>query len=107
MPVPAAPKIYHIVHYDCLASISEDSYLWCNAKTRLRQPVCTAIGMNSIKQRRLNKTLDSHPDLYVGACVPYLFLPAIRHALPDLQAESPGAYISRRSRAHRPSGSGP
>lgn len=75
MPVPAAPKIYHIVHYDCLASISKDGYLWCNAKTRLRQPVCTAIGMNSIKQRRLNKTLNSHPDLYVGACVPFYFCP--------------------------------
>jgi len=32
--------------------------------------------MNSIKQRRLNElTLDSHPGLYVGSCVPFYFCP--------------------------------
>ena len=32
--------------------------------------------MNSIKQRRLNElTLASHPDLYVGQCVPFYFCP--------------------------------
>lgn len=75
MPVLATPKIYHIVHFDCLASISEGGYLWCNAKTKLRPQVCTAIGMNSIKQRRLNKTLHSYPELCVGDCVPFYFCP--------------------------------
>ncbi|WP_205620247.1 DarT ssDNA thymidine ADP-ribosyltransferase family protein [Salinivibrio socompensis] len=32
--------------------------------------------MNTIKQRRLTElTLDSHPDLYVGQCVPFYFCP--------------------------------
>ena len=35
----------------------------------------TAIGMDSIKQRRRNLTLQSHPDLRVGACVPFHFCP--------------------------------
>ena len=36
----------------------------------------TAIGMNNIKQRRLNQlTLNSHPGLRVGACVPFYFCP--------------------------------
>jgi hypothetical protein len=35
-----------------------------------------SIGMNTIKQRRLTElTLTSHPDLYVGACVPFYFCP--------------------------------
>ncbi len=73
MLVPAAPKIYHIVHVDRLNSISSDGCLWCDAEARNRTAPGTAIGMNSIKQRRLNKTLNSHPGLYVGACVPFLF----------------------------------
>jgi hypothetical protein len=36
----------------------------------------TVIGMNNIKQRRLNElTLASHPGLHVGACVPFYFCP--------------------------------
>jgi hypothetical protein len=36
----------------------------------------TVIGMNEIKQRRLNElTLSSHADLYVGQCVPFYFCP--------------------------------
>ena len=73
MPVPAAPKIYHIVHVDRLNSISSDGYLWCDAEVGRRAAPGTAIGMNSIKRRRLNKTLNSHPGLYVGNCVPFYF----------------------------------
>ncbi len=75
MPVPAAPKIYHIVHVDRLNSISSDGCLWCDAEVWNRTVPGTAIGMNSIKQRRLNKTLNSYPTLYVGACVPFYFCP--------------------------------
>lgn len=36
----------------------------------------TTIGMGSIKKRRLeSNTLDSHPGLYVGQCVPFYFCP--------------------------------
>jgi len=36
----------------------------------------TTIGMSGIKQRRLYKLkLSSHPDLYVGQCVPFYFCP--------------------------------
>ena len=36
----------------------------------------TTIGMNSIKDRRLRElTLNSHPDLFVGQCVPFYFCP--------------------------------
>ena len=75
MPMLATPKIYHIVHVDRLTSISADGYLWCDAKIEQRAPPGTMIGMNSIKQRRLNTTLNSHPDLHVGDCVPFYFCP--------------------------------
>lgn len=76
MPVPSNPKIYHIVHVDRLPSIISDGYLWCDAEIERRKPPGTTIGMNHIKQRRLNElTLDSHSDLYVGDCVPFYFCP--------------------------------
>lgn len=74
MTVPAQPKIYHIVHVDRLPSIVADGCLWCDAEIVRRAPKGTTIGMNSIKQRRLNElTLTSHPNLYVGQCVPFYF----------------------------------
>lgn len=77
---PAAPKIYHIVHVDRLSSIIADGYLWCDARVaELMQQgsrMGTTIGMNSIKDRRLHElTLTSHPDLFVGQCVPFYFCP--------------------------------
>jgi hypothetical protein len=76
MTVPAQPKIYHIVHVDRLPSIIADGYLWCDAEIIRREPTGTIIGMNSIKQRRLNELiLTSHPDLHVGDCVPFYFCP--------------------------------
>ena len=76
MPVSAEPKIYHIVHIDRLPSIIADNCLWCDAEIVRRSPPGTTIGMNSIKQRRLNTlTLTSHPNLYVGHCVPFYFCP--------------------------------
>ena len=75
-PVPRNPKIYHIVHVDRLPSIVEDGYLWCDAEIASRMPPGSTIGMNHIKQRRLHElTLNSHPDLHVGDCVPFYFCP--------------------------------
>ena len=75
MPMPATPKIYHIVHIDRLSSIIADGYLWCDAEIVWRGVIGTTIGMNSIKERRLAKTLASHPTLHVGDCVPFYFCP--------------------------------
>ena len=73
--VPANPKIYHIVHVDRLASIVADGHLWCDAEAIRRGSAGTTIGMSSIKARRLNTSLTSHPDLKVGGCVPFYFCP--------------------------------
>ena len=80
MAVPANPKIYHIVHVDRLPSIVSDGFLRCDAEIVERHAANprpgTMIGMNSIKQRRLTALmLTSHPDLYVGQCVPFYFCP--------------------------------
>lgn len=76
MPVPAQPKIYHIVHIDRLSSIIADQHLWCDAEVVRRSPQGTPIGMSKIKQRRLNELrLASHPALHVGDCVPFYFCP--------------------------------
>jgi hypothetical protein len=73
--IPDQPKIYHIVHDDRLPSIIAGG-LWCDAEVVRRAPPGTTIGMNAIKQRRLNElTLASHPGLYVGECVPFYFCP--------------------------------
>ncbi len=76
IPIPAEPKIYHIVHFDRLPSIIADGSLLCDAEIARRSPPGTLIGMKSIKQRRLNELfLTSHPDLHVGDCVPFYFCP--------------------------------
>ncbi len=76
MPVPAQPKIYHIVHVDRLASVIADKRLWCDAKIVERNVGGTTIGMGDIKARRLNElSLRSHPDLKVGQFTPFYFCP--------------------------------
>ena len=76
MPMPAEPKIYHIVHVDRLPSIIADGYLWCDGEIVRRSPPGSTIGMNHIKARRLKElTLASHQDLHVGHCVPFYFCP--------------------------------
>jgi hypothetical protein len=74
--VPSKPKIYHICHVDRLPSVVADGCLWCDAEVMRRSPPGTTIGMSSIKRRRLEElTLSSHPNLYVGGCVPFYFCP--------------------------------
>jgi hypothetical protein len=76
MPAPDDPKLYHIVHVDRLPSIVANGGLLCDAEVAERGPIGTTIGMNDIKQRRLSELrLSRHPDLYVGACVPFYFCP--------------------------------
>ena len=75
-PVPAEPKIYHIVHYDRLQSIVADGYLRCDAEIADSGAPGTTIGMKTIKERRLSRlVLNSCPDLCVGDCVPFYFCP--------------------------------
>lgn len=77
MRVPDHPKIYHIVHEDRLPSIICDGHLWCDATMEARAANSgSTIGMSNIKQRRLEELkLNSHPNLYVGDCVPFYFCP--------------------------------
>ena len=76
MPVPDRPMIYHIVHVDRLPSIVADGHLWCDSIVAQRGAPGTTIGMNNIKERRLNElTLSSHPELHVGDCIPFYFCP--------------------------------
>lgn len=75
MAVPVQPKIYHIVHVDRPPSITADGCLWCDAEIIRRSPPGTTVGMNHIKQRRLQLSLTSHPQLHVGDCVPFYFCP--------------------------------
>jgi hypothetical protein len=72
MPVPAMPKIYHIVHIDNLASIVADGFLWSDAVMVQRQGG-TVIGMGSIKQRRLGLPVSCHQGTNVGEYVPFYF----------------------------------
>lgn len=76
MPVPAHPKLYHIVHRDRLPSIAQDGHLLADSRMGGRAGAGTIIGMSSIKARRLTELqLESHPGLLVGQCVPFYFCP--------------------------------
>ena len=105
---PAHPKIYHIVHVDRLASIVADGCLLCDAEIARREPVGTTIGMNHIKQRRLTElSLQSYPDLYVGACVPFYFCPRSVMLYVINQANDEQLSYRGGQGLHRSSGSGP
>ena len=76
IPIPAKPKIYHIVHVDRLPSIVANDRIWSDKEVLRRGVAGTAIGMNNIKRRRLKElTLNSYPSLHVGSCVPFYFCP--------------------------------
>ena len=75
MPVPAKPKIYHIVPVDRLSSINADGGLLCDTEIARQPRPGTIIGIQEIKKRRLHSKLMSHPGLHVGDCVPFYFCP--------------------------------
>lgn len=76
MPIPGNPKIYHIVHWDRLASIAGDEALLCDSIVmNTGRGQGTTIGMSSIKQRRLRLQMPIHPGTCVGEYVPFYFCP--------------------------------
>lgn len=74
MPVPASPKIYHIVHIDNLASIVREGGLLPDSVMAERRGGAV-IGMGSIKQRRLALPVHCHADTFVGQYVPFYLCP--------------------------------
>ena len=72
---PAHPHIYHITHVDNLASIVVDEGLYSDAAMIARGGPAAAIGMSTIKQRRLRLPVDCHPGDCVGDYVPFYFCP--------------------------------
>lgn len=76
MSMPDHPKIYHICHVDRLPSIVASGGLLSDAVLMQAPLPGTVIGMSHIKQRRLTELrLNSHPQLFVGQCVPFYFCP--------------------------------
>lgn len=75
MTIPDNIKIYHIVHVDRLLSIINNEGLYCDEQITQNNVTGTNIGLTEIKQRRLTNSLNSHPELYVGQCVPFYFCP--------------------------------
>jgi hypothetical protein len=73
--VPEQPKIFHIVHCDRLSSIINDGHLFADAEIAKCGRAGTNIGMNRIKQRRLETPIKCRPGLNVGGCVPFYFCP--------------------------------
>ncbi len=72
---PAQPKIYHITHVDNLPAIIAEGSLVSDAAMIARGGPRAAIGMSTIKQRRLSLSVDCHPGDHVGDYVPFYFCP--------------------------------
>jgi hypothetical protein len=76
MSVPVRPRIYHITHVDNLSGIATDGVLWSDAVLMKQGGLATAIGMSTIKQRRLHELrVKCHPKTFVGEYVPFYFCP--------------------------------
>lgn len=73
--VPARPCVYHITHVENLPSIIREAGLWSDSKMIERGGPNAAIGMSSIKQRRLALPVRCYPDDHVGDYVPFYFCP--------------------------------
>lgn len=72
---PPNPKIYHIVNVDRLRSILDHGCIYSDAEVIRLGLGGTNIGMNTIKQRRLQLPVKCHPGITVGQCVPFYFCP--------------------------------
>lgn len=72
-PVPT--RIYHITHVDNLASILSHDGLLSDAEMIARGGPQVAVGMSTIKQRRLRLPVKCHAGDYVGDYVPFYFCP--------------------------------
>ncbi len=76
MTIPLEPRIYHIVHIDRLPSILATGGLVSDATMAQAATPHVSIGYEHIKRRRRTQLrLDSHPELFVGECVPFYFAP--------------------------------
>jgi hypothetical protein len=73
---PAAPKIYHITHVENFRRMVPGGLIYCEARMIAGNHANTAIGMSSIKARRLNEIeVGCHPGTKVGDYVPFYFCP--------------------------------
>jgi hypothetical protein len=75
MTPPDRPQLYHITHIDNLPSILQDGGLRSDATMMARGGPAAAIGMSSIKSRRLRLPLKCFPGDRVGDYVPFYFCP--------------------------------
>jgi hypothetical protein len=76
MPVPDRPRIYHITHVDNIAQIVADGALWSDAVMMEGGGPAAAIGMSTIKRRRLEELrVKCYPEDFVGEYVPFFFGP--------------------------------
>lgn len=72
---PAAPKVYHITHVDNVVGILGDGVLLPDSTMVARGGPAAAIGMSTIKARRLRLPVECHPGTCVGEYVPFNFCP--------------------------------
>ena len=75
MTVPENPKIYHILHWDKLASVIDSDGLFCDWLIASDPPIGTTIGMANIKRRRVRKPVVCHWGTKVADYVPFYFCP--------------------------------
>jgi hypothetical protein len=72
---PNPTRIYHITHVNNLLSILGDGRLSSDAEMVARGTPQMAIGMSSIKERRLGLPVKCYPGDTVGQYVPFYFCP--------------------------------
>jgi hypothetical protein len=72
---PPQPAIYHITHLHNLPAIINRGGLFADAFSTVDTRPIAPIGMNKIKQRRLNLPVHCHPSTTVGQYVPFYFCP--------------------------------
>jgi ssDNA thymidine ADP-ribosyltransferase, DarT len=72
---PSPTRIYHITHVDNLTSILGDDGLLSDAEMVARGGPQVAVGMSSIKQRRMRLPVKCHQGDTVGEYVPFYFCP--------------------------------
>ena len=74
--ITVSPKIYHITHINNLPAMIECGKIWSDAKRIELGLDYTGIGMNTIKERRLNQIeINCHAGLKVGQFTPFYFCP--------------------------------
>lgn len=72
---PKQPKIYHITHVDNLPGIIDDGAILSDREMSSRGGPAAAIGMSTIKERRLSLEVHCHPGDMAGDYVPFYFCP--------------------------------